>query len=160
MPSKPSARPKKERRLPARVKRSPLAVQRRWTRSYDNALQLHGDEELARRIANNALDRSFTKSGDRWFLKHRRPADARAPKGSPRRTRKRTPTLHIPDSREELRRRARALGITGFSRMTKTQLWRAVDREEHRKDVRRRRSETARSTKLVAPAQKPNAKRS
>jgi cation transport regulator ChaB len=120
--------------LPATLKRSPKHAQEIYSETHDSAVESYGEGERAHRTAFAALKHSYEKVGDRWQPKKRRgPSDPRAARGG-------TPERRGGESfggvdyyghtKAELYERARGLGITGRSRMTKRELARAIDRKQ------------------------------
>ena len=121
--------------LPATLKRSPKKAQDTWSETHDSAVESYGEGERAHRTAFASLKHSFEKVGDHWEPKdHKGPSDPRAAKGGARARRGEGETFGgvdvLGNSREELYRRARKLGVKGRSKMNKTELARAIDRKQ------------------------------
>jgi hypothetical protein len=117
--------------MPDTIRRSPKKAQRTWAKAHDNAVREYGEGERAHRTAFSALKHSFEKVGDHWEPKRRRgPSDPQARRGGVSARRGRGETFGGVDyegnSKEQLYRRARNLGIEGRSRMSKRQLARAI----------------------------------
>lgn len=118
-------------KLPRTLKRSPLAAQRTWAKTHDHAVKEYGEGARAHRIAFASLKHSFEKQGDRWVAKARKgPSDPRAAKGGKAAREGRGETFggvdYLGATRSELYERARALGVSGRSKMNKAELARAV----------------------------------
>ncbi|HZO50796.1 MAG TPA: ChaB family protein [Gaiellaceae bacterium] len=110
------------------LQRSPAKAQRTWAKAHDSAVATYGEGERAHRTAFAALKHSFEKVGDRWLPKERSgPSDP----GALRRGGKTYGGVDVLGStREELYRRARALGVRGASRMRKNELAEAIARKQ------------------------------
>src|ERR1700716_3079381 len=138
----------KQSELPATLRRSPAKAQRTFAKAHDSAAREYGEGERAHRVAYAALKHSFEKRGDHWEPKdHPGPSDPPPapppPAPNPRARENRGKTYGGVDvegnSKEELYRRARDLGIEGRSRMTKGQLAEALARRSGRRSRRRSR---------------------
>jgi len=121
--------------MPSTVKRSPPKAQRTWAKTHDNAVREYGEGERAHRTAFAALKHSFEKQGDRWIAKKRKgPSDPRARQGGRAAREGRGETFGGVDyyghSRDELYARAKKLGVSGRSSMTKTELAKAIARKQ------------------------------
>ncbi|MCW3029190.1 MAG: hypothetical protein JWN81_2401 [Solirubrobacterales bacterium] len=131
MPKTTSSGRVKPGELPETLRRSPAKAQRTFAKAHDSAVKEYGEGERAHRVAYAALKHSFEKRGDHWEPKdHPGPSDPRA--RNPRARENRGKTYGGVDvegnSKEELYRRARELGIEGRSNMTKAQLAEALAR--------------------------------
>jgi cation transport regulator ChaB len=132
----------KQSELPETLKRSPAKAQRTFAKAHDSAVREYGEGERAHRVAYAALKHSFEKRGDRWEPKdHPGPSDPRS--RNPRARENRGKTYGGVDvegnSKEELYRRARDVGVEGRSRMTKGQLAEALARRSRRRSAGRSR---------------------
>ena len=121
--------------MPSTIKRSPPKAQRTWAKTHDSAVQQYGEGERAHRTAFAALKHSFEKEGQRWVAKQRRgPSDPRARRGGRAARAGRGETFGGVDyyghSRDELYARARKLGVSGRSSMTKKELAKAIARKQ------------------------------
>jgi hypothetical protein len=121
--------------MPSTIKRSPPKAQRTWAKTHDNAVSEYGEGERAHRTAFAALKHSFEKQGDRWVpKKHKGPSDPRAREGGRAARAGRGETFGGVDyyghSREELYARAKKLGVSGRSSMTKKELAKAIARKQ------------------------------
>jgi cation transport regulator ChaB len=130
-----SGRPIREE-LPDTLKRSPAKAQRTFAKAHDSAVKEYGEGERAHRVAYAALKHSFEKRGDHWEPKdHPGPSDPRA--RNPRARENRGKTYGGVDvegnSKQELYRRARDLGVQGRSNMSKGQLAEAIARRQSRR---------------------------
>jgi cation transport regulator ChaB len=121
-------RPKKSE-LPDTIKRSPPKAQRTFAKAHDAAVEQYGEGERAHRVAFAALKHSFEKVGDRWGPKNGKgPSDPRSK--NPRARENHGNTFGGVDyegnSKQELYERAKKLGVTGRSKMTKEELAEAI----------------------------------
>jgi cation transport regulator ChaB len=121
--------------LPATLQRSPAKAQRTYAATLENAEDQYGDGERAHRTAIASLKHSFEKVGDHWEPKDRKgPSDPRAAKGGDPSRRDAGESFGGVDfygsTVDELRDRARDLGIRGRWRMDKRELARAIDRKQ------------------------------
>jgi hypothetical protein len=121
--------------MPSTIKRSAPKAQRTWAKTHDNAVREYGEGERAHRTAFAALKHSFEKVGDRWVSKQRKgPSDPRARRGGRAAREGRGQTFGGVDyyghSRDELYARARKLGVSGRSSMTKKELAKAIARKQ------------------------------
>ena len=121
--------------MPSTIKRSPPKAQRTWAKTHDSAVREYGEGERAHRTAFAALKHSFEKVGDRWVPKKSKgPSDPRARRGGRSARVGRGQTFGGVDyyghSRDELYARARRLGVSGRSTMTKKELAKAIARKQ------------------------------
>jgi cation transport regulator ChaB len=124
-----------EREMPSTIRRSPKKAQETWSETHDSAVKTYGEGERAHRTAYAALKHSFEKVGDRWEPKERKgPSDPRAAKGGREAREGHGETFGGVDvmghTKEELRERARSLGIRGRWRMSKEELGRSIARKQ------------------------------
>jgi cation transport regulator ChaB len=141
MPKTTSTGKAKKSELPETLRRSPAKAQRTFAKAHDAAVKEYGEGERAHRVAYAALKHSFEKRGDHWEPKARPgPSDPRA--RNPRARENHGKTYGGVDvegnSKQELYRRARELGVEGRSNMTKGQLAEAIARRQSRRTPRRR----------------------
>ena len=111
--------------LPLTLKRSPAKAQRTFVKAHDSAEEQYGEGERAHRTAYAAVKQKFEKVGDRW---ERKPG-GRSGKSDPGTGRKRKTYGGVDvvgHTRDELYERARRLGVEGRSRMSKTELAKAI----------------------------------
>ena len=121
--------------MPSTIKRSPPKAQRTWAKTHDNAVREYGEGERAHRTAFAALKHSFEKQGDHWVAKKQKgPSDPRARQGGRAARAGRGATFGGVDyyghSRQELYARAKKLGVSGRSSMTKKELAKAIARKQ------------------------------
>ncbi len=121
--------------LPSTLRRSSEKAQRTWSKAHDSAVEEYGDGERAHRTAYAALKHSFEKKGDRWVAKDQKgPSDPQAGKGGEAARQGGSETYGGVDaagnSKQELYERAKALGITGRSKMDKAELAKAIARKQ------------------------------
>jgi cation transport regulator ChaB len=133
MPKTTSSGQAKQSELPDTLKRSPAKAQRTFAKAHDSAVREYGEGERAHRVAFAALKHSFEKRGDRWEPKDRPgPSDPRA--RNPRAREGYGKSYGGVDvegnSKDELYRRARDLGVQGRSRMSKGELAEAIARKQ------------------------------
>jgi cation transport regulator ChaB len=141
MPKTTSRGTAKQSELPETLRRSPAKAQRTFAKAHDSAVKEYGEGERAHRVAFAALKHSFEKRGDHWEPKTRPgPSDPRA--RNPRARENRGKTYGGVDvegnSKQELYRRARELGVEGRSKMSKGQLAEAIARRQSRRRARSR----------------------
>jgi cation transport regulator ChaB len=124
--------PAAKEKLPRTLQRSPAKAQRTYKKALDAAHEEYGSEERAHRTAFAAVKHSFEKVGDHWEPKQRKgPSDSRAKSGGRNPRGKSAGGVDVEGhTRDELLERARKLGITGRSRMNKTELGQAIARKE------------------------------
>ena len=121
--------------IPGTVQRSPAKARRTYREAHDSAVKSYGEGERAHRTAYAALKHSFEKVGDRWEPKERTgPSDDRAAKSGKAARRGSGRTAGGVDVRghtkDELYERAKKLGVTGRSSMSKQQLAEAIARKQ------------------------------
>ncbi len=121
--------------LPETLKRSPAKARRTWQKAHDSAVETYGEGERAHRTAFSALKHSYEKVGDRWEPKERKgPSDPRAAAGGRDAVEGEGETFggvdYLGHTKAELAERAKDLGVTGTSRMTKADLARAIARKQ------------------------------
>ena len=121
--------------LPATLKRSPSKAQRTYAKTLENAEEQYGDGERAHRTAIASLKHGFEKVGDHWEPKDEKgPSDPRAAKGGDPARRGAGESFggvdYFGSTVDELRDRAKDLGIRGRWRMDKKELARAIDRKQ------------------------------
>ncbi len=122
-------------RMPRTLKRSPAKAQRTYEETLESAEKTYkGDDERAHRAAYAALKHSFEKVGDHWEPKkggRKGPSDERAKGRGPRARGRTAGGVDVEGhTKDELMDRARRLGITGRSRMSKQELGRAIATRE------------------------------
>jgi cation transport regulator ChaB len=125
--------PGKRTEIPDTLRRSPVKAQRTYREAHDSAVEQYGEGERAHRVAFAAVKHSFEKVGDHWEPKRRRgPSDPRA--ANPRAREDEGASFGGVDyyghTKQELYDRARALGISGASRMRKDELAAAIARKQ------------------------------
>jgi cation transport regulator ChaB len=117
--------------LPATVRRSSAKAQRTYVKTLESAHGQYESEERAHRAAMASLKHSFERKGDRWLEKDRKgPSDPRSRLGGRAARRGRGETYGGVDlygnTKAELYRRAKSLGVEGRSKMSKAELARAI----------------------------------
>ena len=121
--------------LPGTLQRSPAKAKRTYRKAHDAAVETYGEGERAHRTAYAALKHSFERKGDRWEPKKRKgPSDPQAAKGG-KAARKGTSKTYggvdaAGNTRQELYERAKKLGVSGRSRMSKSELAQAIARKQ------------------------------
>ncbi|HEX8100021.1 MAG TPA: ChaB family protein [Actinomycetota bacterium] len=123
--------------MPSTIQRSPKKARETWGKAHDNAVESYGEGERAHRTAFAALKHSFEKVEDHWEPKKKKgPSDPRAKQSGRAKRAGRGKTFGGVDveghTKDELVKRAKKLGVTGFSRMTKEQLGEAIDKANTR----------------------------
>jgi cation transport regulator ChaB len=121
--------------LPSTLERSPNKAQETWIKTHDAAVDEYGEGERAHRTAYASLKHSFEKVGDHWEPKDEPgPSDPRAARGGKAAREGKGETFGGADfyghSKDELYERARKLGISGRSSMSKKELAEAIDRKQ------------------------------
>lgn len=135
MPKTKSSGKVKESELPSTLKKSPKKAQRTWAKTHDSAVEQYGEGQRAHRTAYSALKHSFEKVGDHWEPKKKRgPSDPRSKKTTAQKRRGEGETFGGVDAegntKQQLYERAKKLGIEGRSKMTKTELARAIAKKQ------------------------------
>jgi cation transport regulator ChaB len=129
--------------LPSTLRRSPKKAQDTFAKAHDSAARQYGEGRQAHQTAYGALKHSFEKVGDHWEPKDQKgPSDEQSVKGGAGR-RTQYPTAEGVDanaSKSHLQSVARRLGISGRSKMSKSELVSSI------KKVNRRESAQARTT--------------
>ncbi|HET9029014.1 MAG TPA: ChaB family protein [Candidatus Aquilonibacter sp.] len=119
--------------MPATIKRSSKKAQDTYEETLESAEKEYGDNGgRAHRVAYASLKHSFEKVGDHWEAKkHKGSSDPEAKESGPPSSHKRKPTYGGVDeeghTKKELLDRAKSLGVSGTSRMTKDELAHAID---------------------------------
>jgi hypothetical protein len=134
--------------IPSTIQRSPAKARRTWQETHGSAVESYGEGERAHRTAFAALKHSFEKVGDRWEPKDEKgPSDPQARRSgrSARRGGGRTyGGVDVEGStKRELVDRAKKLGVKGYSRMTKDELGRALQKANDRQTARARKRRSA-----------------
>ncbi len=130
--TKPGGEPKRSE-LPDTLKRSPKKAQRQFAKTHDSAAEQYGEGERAHRTAYASLKHDFEKVGGHWEAKDDPgPSDPRSKKSTEEKRRGEGETFGGVDvegnTKDELYRRARELGVEGRSKMNKKELARAIAR--------------------------------
>lgn len=117
--------------LPDTLKRSPKKAQRQFAKTHDSAAEQYGEGERAYRTAYASLKHNFEKVGDHWESKDEPgPSDPRSKKSTAEKRQGKGETFGGVDyeghTKQELYERAKSLGISGRSRMSKKELARAI----------------------------------
>ena len=121
--------------LPGTLQRSPAKAKRTYRKAHDAAVETYGEGERAHRTAYSALKHSFERKGDHWEPKKRKgPSDPQAAKGG-KAARKGTSKTYggvdaAGNTRQELYERAKKLGVSGRSRMSKSELAEAIAKKQ------------------------------
>jgi cation transport regulator ChaB len=121
--------------VPGTIKRSPAKAQRTYKKTLESAEEQYDDDARAHRTAYAALKHSYEKVGDHWEPKDEKgPSDPQAKKGGAEARKGRSETFGGVDvegnSKGELYERAKKLGVKGRSKMSKTELARAIARKQ------------------------------
>jgi cation transport regulator ChaB len=124
-----------ESELPDTLKRSPAKAQRQFAKTHDAAAEQYGEGERAHRTAYASLKHNFEKVDDHWEPKDDAgPSDPRSKKTTAQKRRGEGETFGGVDvegnTKQKLYERARRLGVDGRSRMSKTELARAIARKQ------------------------------
>ena len=118
--------------LPETLKRSPKKAQQTWIKTHDSAVETYGEGERAHRTAFAAVKHSFEKVEDHWEPKKRKgPSDPGAAGGGPDQDRETFGGVDVyGNTKQELYERAKKLGVAGRSKMSKTELARAIAKKQ------------------------------
>jgi cation transport regulator ChaB len=136
MPKMASGNRAKQSELPDTLRRSSAKAQRTFAKAHDSAVEQYGEGERAHRTAFAALKHTHERKGDRWVAKpHKGPSDPRSKQPSTAAKRAgRGETYGGVDaeqnSKQELYERARRLRIEGRSKMSKSELAKAIARKQ------------------------------
>jgi len=124
--------PTRKQDLPGTLQRSSAKAQRTYAETLDSAEEQYHDEARAHRVAFASLKHSFEKVGDHWEPKdHKGPSDERAARGGLDRGGRSAGGVDVlGHSKAELYERAKKLGVTGRSSMTKQELAEAIARKQ------------------------------
>jgi cation transport regulator ChaB len=127
--------PVEDEDLPGTLQRSPKKVRRTYEKTLDSAHEQYDTEERAQRTAWSAVKHVAEKRGDHWELKDEPgPSDPQAAQGG-RSARERPRQTFggvdvVGSTKQELYERAKELGVSGRSRMTKEELAEAIARRQ------------------------------
>ena len=121
--------------LPDTLKRSGAKAQRTFAKTHDAAVEQYGEGEQAHRTAMASLKHTHEKRGDRWVPKDKAgPSDPRSHRTTAQKRRGEGETFGGIDveqnTKHELYERARELGVDGRSKMSKSELARAIARRQ------------------------------
>ena len=123
--------PTKKEDLPGTIQRSPAKAQRTYKKALESAHEQYDSEERAHRTAYSALKHSFEKVGDHWEPKKKKgPSDERAKRGRGGGGESAGGVDVEGHTKEELYERAKKLGVSGRSKMTKMELGQAIARKQ------------------------------
>jgi cation transport regulator ChaB len=121
----------KKEDLPGTIQRSPAKAQRTYKKALESAHEQYDSEERAHRTAYSALKHSFEKVGDHWEPKKKKgPSDERAKRGRGGGGESAGGVDVEGHTKEELYERAKKLGVSGRSKMTKMELGQAIARKQ------------------------------
>jgi cation transport regulator ChaB len=134
---------KNEKELPSTIQRSDSKAKRTWAKAHDSAVETYGEGQRAHRVAYSALKHTHEKRGDHWVPKGGKgPSDPQAAQSTPSsRSRPRSTAGGVDvqgNSKQELMDRAKRMGISGRSRMTKEELAKAIASKQRQADRRKR----------------------
>jgi cation transport regulator ChaB len=117
--------------LPGTIQRSPKKAQETYAKTLESAHETYDSEERAHRTAYASLKHSFEKVGDHWEPKdHKGPSDERARHGRDGGGESAGGVDVEGHTKQELLDRAKRLGVKGRSKMTKTELAKAIARKQ------------------------------
>ena len=122
--------------MPDTVKRSSSKAQRTWAKTHDSAVETYGEGERAHRTAFASLKHTHEKKGDRWVARDEKgPSDPRSKQASTEDRRANKGETYggvdvYANTKKELYERARSLGVSGRSSMTKAELAKAIARKQ------------------------------
>ena len=135
MPKTTKSGTPKQSELPDTLKRSPKKAQRQFAKTHDAAAEQYGEGEQAHRTAYASLKHNFEKVGDHWEPKDEPgPSDPRSKKSTREKRQGKGETFGGVDAegntKQELYERAKDLQIKGRSKMSKTELARAIAKKQ------------------------------
>ncbi len=108
-------------------------------KAHDSAVETYGEGRRAHQTAFAALKHSFEKVGDHWEPKEQRgPSDEQARRGAGQRTADTAGGVDASASKQHLYEKARKLGISGRSSMSKQELVDALQKASRRKTAKAR----------------------
>ncbi len=118
--------------LPGTLQRSPEKARRTYAETLEHAHEEYDSEERAHRTAYSSLKHSFEKVGDHWEPKDRKgPSDERAKRSGPDGSGQTAGGVDVEGhTKQELYDRAKKLGVSGRSQMTKMELAQAIARKQ------------------------------
>jgi cation transport regulator ChaB len=127
--------PTKKSDLPGTLKRSPAKAQRTYAKTLDSAEETYDSTQRAHQAAWSAVKHSFEKVGDHWEPKDEKgPSDPQAKqRGAAARNRPRKTHGGVDvegNTKQELYERAKKAGVSGRSRMSKSELADAIARKQ------------------------------
>ena len=128
--------PEDEPQLPGTLKRSAGKIQRTYTETLASAEKTYDEDEArAHRTAWGSVKNVAEKRGDHWELKDEPgPSDSHSKKSTKQKLAGEGETFGGVDvegnTRPQLMERAKRAGIKGYSRMTKAELGRQLQRHE------------------------------
>ena len=131
MPKTTKSGTPKQTELPDTLKRSPRKAQRQFAKTHDAAAEQYGEGERAYRTAYSSLKHNFEKVGDHWEPKDEPgPSDPRSKKSTREKRQGKGEAFGGVDyeghTKQELYERAKDLQVEGRSKMTKSELARAI----------------------------------
>jgi cation transport regulator ChaB len=133
-----------KKEMPSTLQRSSGKARELWGKAHDSAVDQYGEGERAHRTAFSALKHSFKKVGDHWEPKAEKgPSDPQsAQSGSAARNhpKKSAGGVDASQTKEELMKEARRLGMHGYSSMRKSELIEALKKESRRQTAKARKS--------------------
>jgi cation transport regulator ChaB len=134
--------------MPSTIARSDEKAQRTWEKAHDSAVEQYGEGERAHRTAFAALKHTHEKQGDHWVPKAEKgPSDPRSEMPTREAREGKGETYGGIDfyghTKKEFEQRAKRLGITGYSRMRKDELVRAIARRERSQEAKGRQGRKA-----------------
>jgi cation transport regulator ChaB len=127
--------PTKKSDLPGTLKRSPAKAQRTYAKTLDSSEETYDSTRRAHQAAWSAVKHSFEKVGDHWETKDEKgPSDPQArQRGKAARNRPRSTHGGVDvegNTKEQLYERAKKAGVSGRSRMSKSELADAIARKQ------------------------------
>jgi len=129
----------RKKELPSTLRKSKPKAQRTFAKAHDAAADEYGDGERAHRVAYSALKHKFEKVGDHWEKKEKKgPSDERAKSGGPNARGKTAEGVDANATKKHLRVVANKLDISGRSKMSKSELVTAIQKENRRVSARNR----------------------
>lgn len=133
MPKTTKSGAAKQDEIPATLRRSSAKAQRTFAKAHDAAAEQYDTAERAHRVAYAAVKHSFEKVGDHWEEKEEKgPSDERAERGGRDNPLPSEEGVDANASKKHLLDIARRLGVSGRSKMTKSELVDAIKKYNRR----------------------------
>ncbi len=132
-----------KKELPSTLKRSPKKAQDTWIKTHDSAVKEYGEGRRAHMTAFSSLKHNFEKVGDHWESKdHKGSSDPRSKSSYSDKDHDKKQSYGGVDvegsSKAELQQKAKKAGVSGYSRMNKSELGKAIEKANNKKTAQAR----------------------